>query len=220
MLLLLLQGYVFGLVSAFLSAIAAVYTEWVMKKNNDSLYWQNMLLYGFGVAFNAGGLLLSSDKSERAPLEEGADAALLSAGGWDPRGILHGAPLALGPPLPLALPSVERAALALARSLARDPLRPASPLPADYSLVTWLVVANLAFSGLLVSWVMKFADSIVKVYATSLAMLLTTLISIAFFGLSPSLQLGLGIITASCSVMLYYGNPSRMGFVESPKLPK
>ena len=31
-----------------------------------------------------------------------------------------------------------------------------------YNLVTVLVVANLAFSGLLVSWVMKFADSIMK----------------------------------------------------------
>lgn len=32
-----------------------------------------------------------------------------------------------------------------------------------YNFVTVLVVANLAFSGLLVSWVMKFADSIMKV---------------------------------------------------------
>jgi len=32
-----------------------------------------------------------------------------------------------------------------------------------YNFVTLLVVANLAFSGLLVSWVMKFADSILKV---------------------------------------------------------
>lgn len=47
-------------------------------------------------------------------------------------------------------------------------------------------------SGLLVSWVMKFADSIVKVYATSLAMLLTTLVSIAFFSLTPTLQVGGG----------------------------
>lgn len=31
-----------------------------------------------------------------------------------------------------------------------------------YNTVTLLVVANLAFSGLLVSWVMKFADSIMK----------------------------------------------------------
>ena len=33
-----------------------------------------------------------------------------------------------------------------------------------YNWVTLLVVANLAFSGLLVSWVMKFADSILKVH--------------------------------------------------------
>lgn len=38
-----LQGYLFGLLSAFLSAFAAVYTEWIMKRNNDSLYWQARL---------------------------------------------------------------------------------------------------------------------------------------------------------------------------------
>lgn len=32
-----------------------------------------------------------------------------------------------------------------------------------YSLVTCMVVLNLAVSGLLVSWIMKFADSIMKV---------------------------------------------------------
>lgn len=36
-------------------------------------------------------------------------------------------------------------------------------LTRGYSPVTWLVVANLGFTGLLVSWVMKFADSIMKV---------------------------------------------------------
>lgn len=46
------QGYVFGVVSALLSALGAVYTEWVLKKNNDTLYWQNTLLYGFGSLFN------------------------------------------------------------------------------------------------------------------------------------------------------------------------
>lgn len=50
------QGYVFGVVSALLSAVAAVYTEWVLKKNNDTLYWQNMLLYGFGSVFNLANL--------------------------------------------------------------------------------------------------------------------------------------------------------------------
>ena len=39
-----MQGYLFGLLSASLSALAAVYTEWVMKRNNDSLYWQVRVL--------------------------------------------------------------------------------------------------------------------------------------------------------------------------------
>lgn len=160
------MGYVFGVVSALLSALGAVYTEWVLKKNNDTLYWQNTLLYGFGALFN--GINLYHSKMQ-------------SGGGWD---IFRG-----------------------------------------YSPVTWLVVANLAFSGLLVSWVMKFADSIVKVYATSLAMLLTTLASIAFFSLTPTLQMGLGIVVASCSVVLYYVPPATLAAVPEPaatagKLPR
>ena len=68
-------------------------------------------------------------------------------------------------------------------------------------------------SGLLVSWVMKFADSICKVYATSLAMLLTTLVSIARFGTQPTLQMGLGILVASVSVILYYVPPAQLAGV-------
>lgn len=61
------QGYLFGVLSAFLSAIAAVYTEWVMKRNSDSLYWQNMQLYSFGVAFNALGLSLGDLQKGECP---------------------------------------------------------------------------------------------------------------------------------------------------------
>jgi len=60
---------------------------------------------------------------------------------------------------------------------------------------------------------MKFADSICKVYATSLAMLLTTLVSIARFGTQPTLQMGLGILVASVSVVLYYVPPAQLAGV-------
>ena len=56
----LAQGYLFGMVSAFLSALAAVYTEWVMKRNDDSLHWQNIQLYSFGILFNGMGLLFNN----------------------------------------------------------------------------------------------------------------------------------------------------------------
>ena len=76
-----------------------------------------------------------------------------------------------------------------------------------YDAVTWMVVCNLAFTGLLVSWIMKFADTIVKVYSTSMAMMVTMVVSVFVFDIAPNLQLVLGIITASMSLQLYYINP-------------
>ncbi len=48
------------MVSAFLSALAAVYTEWVMKRNDYSLHWQNIQLYSFGILFNGLGLVINN----------------------------------------------------------------------------------------------------------------------------------------------------------------
>ena len=76
-----------------------------------------------------------------------------------------------------------------------------------FTAITWLIVINFSFSGLFVSWLQKFADTIVKVYATSSAMLLTALLSVSFFGLEPSLQLFLGITIACCSLVLYFMPP-------------
>lgn len=147
------QGYVLGLVSACLSAMAGVYTEFLMKKNDDSLYWQNCQLYSFGVLFNA--IALSVDDANKGFVN----------GFWF-HTIFDG-----------------------------------------YSVLTWCVVLNLAFTGLLVSWIQKFADTIVKVYSTSMAMLVTMLISAWLFGMQPNIQLLLGIVTASASLNLYYMNP-------------
>ena len=93
---------------------------------------------------------------------------------------------------------------------------------------------------------MKFADTIVKVYATSSAMLLTMLISVCpklsntetlnqfvsflahkplltaniywLFGLEPKLQLFVGIIVAAISLQLYF-MPSDQPVVEKQKDP-
>ena len=55
-----------------------------------------------------------------------------------------------------------------------------------YSVTTWLVVLNLGSTGLLVSWLMKYADNIVKVYSTSMAMLLTMVLSEFLFSFKVS----------------------------------
>ncbi|KAL4203047.1 hypothetical protein AMTRI_Chr02g266590 [Amborella trichopoda] len=159
-----IQGYMLGILSACLSALAGVYTEFLMKKNNDSLYWQNVQLYTFGAIFNMMRLLLDDIHSgfEKGP--------------WWQR-LLNG-----------------------------------------YTITTWMVVLNLGTTGLLVSWLMKYADNIVKVYATSMAMLLTMVLSVFLFDFKPTLQLLLGIIICGMSLHMYFA-PVNM-LVELPLTSK
>ncbi|KAK9274762.1 hypothetical protein L1049_022014 [Liquidambar formosana] len=149
-----IQGYLLGILSACLSALAGVYTEFLMKKNNDSLYWQNVQLYTFGAIFNMARLILDDF---RGGFEKGP---------WWQR------------------------------------------LFDGYSMTTWMVVLNLGSTGLLVSWLMKYADNIVKVYSTSMAMLLTMVLSVCLFNFKPTLQLFLGIIICMMSLHMYFAPPN------------
>ena len=67
---------------------------------------------------------------------------------------------------------------------------------ADAPLLQWLMLRSSA------TWL--------QVYATSMAMVVTMVVSIALFSLVPSLQLMLGITTASISLVLYYVSPSML----------
>ena len=140
-----IQGYLLGILSACLSALAGVYTEYLMKKNQDSLYWQNMQLYAYVSNFLTAFLLLWSY----------FDIHLMK--------LLHGE-------LCFILSSARFGVLFNIVRLTVDDMRAGYSkgpwcyrLFHGYDLVTWLVVLNLAFTGLLVSWVMKYADNIVKV---------------------------------------------------------
>ena len=68
-----------------------------------------------------------------------------------------------------------------------------------YRGITFVMILNHALSGLAVSMVMKYANNITKVYSTSVAMLLTTLVSIPLFGFEISLpfMLGSGVVTVA-----------------------
>ncbi|KAL9261355.1 CMP-sialic acid transporter 4-like protein [Drosera capensis] len=72
-----------------------------------------------------------------------------------------------------------------------------------YSFITVLMIVNHALSGIAVSMVMKYADNIVKVYATSVAMLLTAIISVFLFRFHLSLAFFLGSTIVSVSVYLH-----------------
>ncbi|KAE8711762.1 CMP-sialic acid transporter 4 [Hibiscus syriacus] len=72
-----------------------------------------------------------------------------------------------------------------------------------YSIITTLMILNHALSGIAVSMVMKYADNIVKVYSTSVAMLLTAVVSVFLFGFNLTLAFFLGATVVSVSVYLH-----------------
>lgn len=78
-----------------------------------------------------------------------------------------------------------------------------------YSLITVLMILNHALSGIAVSMVMKYADNIVKVYSTSVAMLLTAIVSVFLFGFHLSLAFFLGSTVVSVAIYLHSTSKSR-----------
>lgn len=136
------QGYLLGLLSACLSAAAGVYTEFLMKKNNDSLHWQNVQLYLWvSLSF----LLL---------LDQVAFGTLSSR-------LLHCSDLVRFCSFGVLFNMLRLTFDDLRSGYVREPWW--NRLFDGYSFVTWLVVFNFGCTGLLVSWVMKYADNIVKV---------------------------------------------------------
>ena len=106
-----MQGVAYAALSAALSGVAAVYTEWVLKRSSSSLHWQNMQLYSWGVVGNAAGLAWADVRGGLPP------------GAWM-RSLLQG-----------------------------------------YNAWAYGAVLNLSLSGVLVAWIMMWADmgSLLKV---------------------------------------------------------
>ncbi|KAK3234901.1 CMP-sialic acid transporter [Cymbomonas tetramitiformis] len=78
-----------------------------------------------------------------------------------------------------------------------------------FSPIVLLMILNHALSGIAVSLVMKYADNIVKVYSTSVAMILTTLVSIPLFGFTLTLPFVLGTSVVSVAVFLHYQSKAK-----------
>ena len=64
-------------------------------------------------------------------------------------------------------------------------------------------VANSAMGGLTVAAVLKFADAVLKGYATAVSVLLTGVLSMIFFGTTLNIEYCLGMVNVIAAVVLY-----------------
>ncbi|KAI8344562.1 nucleotide-sugar transporter-domain-containing protein [Chlamydoabsidia padenii] len=72
-----------------------------------------------------------------------------------------------------------------------------------YDGLTWVVVANQALGGLLVAIVVKYADNILKGFATSLSIIVSGVISFYLFNFQPTPTFVIGAFIVMASSYLY-----------------
>ncbi|KAG9460468.1 hypothetical protein GDO78_021642, partial [Eleutherodactylus coqui] len=72
-----------------------------------------------------------------------------------------------------------------------------------YTPLVWCVIFNQAFGGLLVAVVVKYADNILKGFATSLSIVVSTAASVHLFGFHVDLPFALGAGLVIGAVYLY-----------------
>ncbi len=75
----------------------------------------------------------------------------------------------------------------------------------EFNGAAFVSVVNSALGGLTVAAVLKFADSVLKGYATAVSVMLTGLLSMGLFGTKLSSTYFLGMVNVVCSVLLYNG---------------
>ena len=72
-----------------------------------------------------------------------------------------------------------------------------------YTPVTWVVVFVGSLGGLISAVVTKYADSILKGFATSFALVLTCLLSAMFFDFVLTIRFLLGAGMVNCAIVMY-----------------
>lgn len=72
-----------------------------------------------------------------------------------------------------------------------------------YDALVWLVIIVQSVGGLLVAVVIKYADNILKGFATTVAIVLAALFSMALFSFQPSVQFVAGAALVVIATILY-----------------
>ena len=77
-----------------------------------------------------------------------------------------------------------------------------------YSPLVWLVVCVQAAGGLIVAVVVKYADNVMKVFATSISIIVSCVISAFVFDFRPTIQFCVGTLLVMTATVLY-GRPEK-----------
>jgi len=116
----------------------------------------------------------------------------------------------------LSLFSVPQAATLLLLNSASRASIMSNGLFAGFTPAVWLVTALTAAGGLLIAAVVKFADNVLKTYATAVSILVTASVTAFLTGVAPSVGFLQGMVLVISSMLLFnVGPPSNTPKQES-----
>ena len=84
-----------------------------------------------------------------------------------------------------------------------------------FDWTTWLVVGLQAFGGIIVALVVKYADNILKNFATAISIITSTLFTVMLFDFELKLSFVIGSIFVLFAVLLYTINPAPLLIIVS-----
>ena len=77
-----------------------------------------------------------------------------------------------------------------------------------YSALVWFVISQQAMGGLIVALVVRYADNILKGFATSLSIIISCIASVFMFGYTITVTFSVGALLVMVAIYLY-GKPSQ-----------
>lgn len=87
-----------------------------------------------------------------------------------------------------------------------------------YSTLVWLVISQQALGGLIVALVVRYADNILKGFATSLSIIISCIASVFLFNYVITVTFSLGAVLVMVAIYLY-GKPAPAAAAASTVLP-
>lgn len=78
----------------------------------------------------------------------------------------------------------------------------------NYSYLTWVVILIQAGGGLIVGFVVRYADNILKGFATSISIILSSIVSVWLFDFEVTLSFGMGALLVVYATYMYGSSSS------------
>eukprot|EP01061_Rhynchopus_euleeides_P009028 TRINITY_DN18193_c0_g1_i1.p1 TRINITY_DN18193_c0_g1~~TRINITY_DN18193_c0_g1_i1.p1 ORF type:complete len:441 (+),score=159.42 TRINITY_DN18193_c0_g1_i1:503-1825(+) len=203
-----LDATTFQVLSQVKLFLAAIFSVWILKKYLTCIQWSSVLLLMFGIVL-AGSGKPSSEKG--APNNAVGVIACLVSGVSSSFAGVYFEKILKGTSTSIAVRNIQIGFPAIVFSFGALLLRERGGTPfvhfnpiEGWDVPICLLVLNYALGGILVAVVVKYADNILKGFATGIAVIISGIFSAVAWGFRPDINFLIGCSLVCVGTVLYH----------------